>query len=205
MSEDIADTNTITEPVIVDQGRGPQIAGTGITLFDIIEYSTKDWNYADVAERFDLSPQQVEEAVKYIKSHKEDFERRQTTRGFADRPLPGGEPVIIDRGRGPEIKGTRITVYDVLDYTTKNWHHTAIAALFRLSSRQILAAIDYIEQHRDEVMPVYEALLERDRRGNPPEIQAKLDKIHAEMKPVWEERRRRWVAKQRDEGNPCGQ
>jgi hypothetical protein len=23
---------------------------------------------------------------------------------------------IIDRGRGPEIEGTRITVYDVMDY-----------------------------------------------------------------------------------------
>jgi len=197
----MAETNTITEPVIVDQGRGPQIAGTATTLFDIIEYSTRDWNYA---ERFDLSLQQVEEAVKYIRLHKEEFELGRPTPGKADQPLPGGEPVIIDRGRGPEIKGTRITVYDILDYTTENWHHTAIAALFRLSSRQVLAAIDYIEHHKDEVMPVYEALLERDRRGNPPEIQAKLDKIHAEMRPIWEERRRRWEAKQRDERHPRG-
>ena len=26
------------------------------------------------------------------------------------------EAKIIDRGRGPELAGTRITVYDVLDY-----------------------------------------------------------------------------------------
>ena len=26
------------------------------------------------------------------------------------------DEVIINRGRGPEIKGTRITVYDVLEY-----------------------------------------------------------------------------------------
>ena len=26
------------------------------------------------------------------------------------------EPKIINRGRGPEIEGTRITVYDVLEY-----------------------------------------------------------------------------------------
>ncbi len=25
-------------------------------------------------------------------------------------------PSIIDRGRGPEIEGTRITVYDIMDY-----------------------------------------------------------------------------------------
>jgi hypothetical protein len=26
------------------------------------------------------------------------------------------ESVIVDRGRGPEIAGTRITIYDVMDY-----------------------------------------------------------------------------------------
>ena len=26
------------------------------------------------------------------------------------------KPTIRDRGRGPEIEGTRITVYDVMDY-----------------------------------------------------------------------------------------
>jgi uncharacterized protein (DUF433 family) len=44
---------------------------------------------------------------------------------------------IINRGRGPEIEGTRITVYDVLDYTKHGWHRDRIAALFRLSSRDI--------------------------------------------------------------------
>ena len=32
------------------------------------------------------------------------------------------EAKIIDRGRGPELEGTRITVYDVLDY-----HKTGMA------------------------------------------------------------------------------
>ena len=118
--------------------------------------------------------------------------------------IPATQPVIINRGRGPEISGTRITVYDILDYTTANWHHTAIALLFRISSRQVLAAIDYIEQHKDEVMPVYEKILERDRRGNPPELQAKLDAIRAELRPMWEERRRKWEAKQRDARNSGG-
>jgi uncharacterized protein (DUF433 family) len=39
---------------------------------------------------------------------------------------------IINRGRGPEIAGTRITVYDILDYTTMGWHHTAIAGWLRI-------------------------------------------------------------------------
>ena len=53
--------------------------------------------------------------------------------------------------RGPEIAGTRITVYDIMDYLKMNWHHTAIAAWLRISSYQVLAAIDYINAHREEV------------------------------------------------------
>ncbi len=34
---------------------------------------------------------------------------------------------IIDRGRGPEIEGTRITVYDIWDYAKLDWHRDAIA------------------------------------------------------------------------------
>ena len=63
---------------------------------------------------------------------------------------------IINRGRGPEIEGTRITVYDVLDYVSQGWHRDRIAALFRLSSRDIQAALDYIDQHHDDVMASYQ-------------------------------------------------
>ncbi len=86
--------------------------------------------------------------------------------------------VIIDRGRGPEIKGTRITVYSILDYVLDGWHPHRIAALFRIGSHQVEAAIEYIENHRDEVMATYEQILEREQRGNPPELQAKLDAGH---------------------------
>jgi uncharacterized protein (DUF433 family) len=36
------------------------------------------------------------------------------------------ESVIIDRGRGPEIAGTRITVYDIVDYLEEGWHPTSV-------------------------------------------------------------------------------
>jgi uncharacterized protein (DUF433 family) len=102
--------------------------------------------------------------------------------------------VIIDRGRGPEIAGTRITVYDIMDYYKQNWHHTAIAAWLKISSRQVLAAIQYIEEHKEEVLAEYQKMLDRGAKGNPPEIQAKLDAIHAEYEPLWAERRRRSCA-----------
>jgi len=82
---------------------------------------------------------------------------------------------IINRGRGPEIEGTRITVYDVLDYVRQGWHRDRIAALFRLSSRDIQAALDYIEQHQEEVAIHYQTILNRQTQYQyPPEVAAKI-------------------------------
>lgn len=99
-------------------------------------------------------------------------------------------PRIIDRGRGPEIEGTRITVYDIMDYYTDGDHHTLIALELGLSSRQVLAAIKYIEKHKEEVTKDYQEILDRCARGNPPELQAKLDAIHKKWQALWAERRR---------------
>ena len=87
---------------------------------------------------------------------------------------------IINRGRGPEIEGTRITVNDVWDYAKENWHRDAIATWLRIPSMRVAAALEYIQQHKEEVLAEYERILERCRRGNPPELPAKLDKIHEE-------------------------
>lgn len=91
------------------------------------------------------------------------------------------EAKIIDRGRGPEIEGTRITVYDVLDYHKLGWHRDLIAVTLSVNSRQVEAAVRYIEEHRDEVMAEYAKMLERDARGNPPELQERIDAAHKRL------------------------
>ncbi len=88
---------------------------------------------------------------------------------------------IIDRGRGPEIVGTRITVYAVLDYHRLGWHPCTIAATLGLSSEQVEAALRYITEHRDEVEAVYRRICERAARGNPPEIRARLEQSHQKL------------------------
>jgi uncharacterized protein (DUF433 family) len=82
---------------------------------------------------------------------------------------------IIDRGRGPEIARTRITVYDVLDYHKSGMHRDVIAGILDLSSERVEVAVYYIKEHRDEVMADYAEMLARDARGNPPDLQAKSD------------------------------
>jgi len=106
---------------------------------------------------------------------------------------------IINRGRGPEIEGTRITVYDIWDYAQENWHRDRIAIWLRLSSAQVAAALEYIEQHKQEVLAGYERILERESRGNPPELQAKLDAIHEEFQAMLAERRAKESATAHDQ------
>ncbi len=77
---------------------------------------------------------------------------------------------IINRGRGPEIEGTRITVYDIMDHLQADWPPTRIAAFLRVSTDQVQAALDYIESHKQDVTAAYQRMLDRAARGNPPEI-----------------------------------
>src|SRR5438309_1153605 len=92
--------------------------------------------------------------------------------------------VIIDRGRGPEIAGTRITVYDIWDYARVGHHHTYIAVMLGLSSAQVLTALEYIEQHKEEVLADYQKILDRVAKGNPPEIEEKLKGSRAKLEAL---------------------
>jgi uncharacterized protein (DUF433 family) len=89
---------------------------------------------------------------------------------------------IIDRGRGPEIEGTRITVYDVMDYLQEGWRYDQIAGLFRLPPDDVQAAIEYIEAHKKEVMADYQQILARHSQVQyPPEVQEKLTRSRQKL------------------------
>jgi uncharacterized protein (DUF433 family) len=90
---------------------------------------------------------------------------------------------IHDRVRGPEIKGSRITVYDVLDYRgthTTEW----IANMWDLSVEQIEAAYAYIDAHNTEVMAEYAKMLAREKQGNSPEVRAILAKSGKRVRAI---------------------
>ncbi len=91
---------------------------------------------------------------------------------------------IIQRGRGPEIAGTRITVFDVLDYLREGWDDKGIAVVLGLSSEQVRAARGYIVEHQAEVLATYQAILERNANGNSPEVRAKLESARAKLKAM---------------------
>ncbi len=82
---------------------------------------------------------------------------------------------VIERGDGPRIEGTRITVYTIFEYLRAGHSRDYIAATLFLSSAQVQAAIDYINEHEAEVSAVFEEIMERIRKGNPPEVLARLE------------------------------
>ena len=96
------------------------------------------------------------------------------------RTIP--EARIVDRGDGPKIEGTRITVYTVLEYLKHGRSRDWIAAFLRLSSAQVQAAMDYVRDNESRVNAEYEKIMARIAKGNSPEILAKLEANHELVK-----------------------
>lgn len=85
------------------------------------------------------------------------------------------KPEIVVISGTPKIKGTRTSVYFIYEFYQHGRSAEEIAAqTSNLTVAQIQAAIDYIEAHKPEVIADYEKIMEPIRRGNPPEIEAKL-------------------------------
>ncbi|KAM3090132.1 DUF433 domain-containing protein [Phormidesmis sp. 146-12] len=89
------------------------------------------------------------------------------------------QPAIIRTERGLTISGTRITLYDVMDYVTAQYPSKFIRSLFDLTEEQINAALSYIEANRPEVEAEYQLVL----------------KQAEENRQYWEERSREHLAR----------
>jgi hypothetical protein len=76
--------------------------------------------------------------------------------------------------------------------------------VFRLGllKDQVDVAIGYIEVHKQEVIAQYEKIMERINRGNPPEIQAKLNAVHGIARAKAMELCRSKYQESGDEGHP---
>jgi uncharacterized protein (DUF433 family) len=112
------------------------------------------------------------------------------------------QPAIIDRG--PEIAGSRITVYDVLAETEAGAMPEDLAEWYQLDVAQIRSALDYIEEHREEVLRDLEAIRSRHARGNPPEVEQRRAGSRVRLEAVREDLRRRSEAEGNGHAGPCG-
>ena len=88
---------------------------------------------------------------------------------------------IHDRGRGPEIRGTRITVYNVMDHHLGGKPAEWIAEFYSIGVEEIHAATQYIDRHIEELMPKYQRDLAWARQGNSAVVEASLSKSHDKL------------------------
>ena len=74
--------------------------------------------------------------------------------------LASSDPATIIRTeRGLTIAGTRITLYDVMDYVTAHYPPKFTRAMLGLTDEQVNAALAYIETHRVAVEAEYQLVL----------------------------------------------
>ncbi len=67
---------------------------------------------------------------------------------------------IIRTERGLTIAGTRITIYDVMDYVTAQYPARYTRNMLNLTDEQINAALSYIETNRAQVEAEYQKVLQ---------------------------------------------
>ncbi|HEY2909017.1 MAG TPA: hypothetical protein VGI99_02165 [Gemmataceae bacterium] len=89
-------------------------------------------------------------------------------------------PLIHDRGRGPELVGTRTTIYNLVPYFLQShWTEAAIAEANRIAPEQVAAMRAYLLANHADVMMQHERIEERIRKGyeaqNTPEFRAKCE------------------------------
>jgi uncharacterized protein (DUF433 family) len=88
--------------------------------------------------------------------------------------------LLHDRGRGPEVVGTRITVYNLLvDFLDPTKTESYICKLYELTPEQVAAARAYILNNPDTVLARHLQIEERIAAGNPPEVVEQAKKTHA--------------------------
>jgi uncharacterized protein (DUF433 family) len=72
-----------------------------------------------------------------------------------------GQSAIIRTERGLTIAGTRITLYQLMDYICADYPLKLIRNQFHITDEQFNAAISYIEANRTEVEAEYQIVLQQ--------------------------------------------
>ena len=68
---------------------------------------------------------------------------------------------VVRTERGLSIAGTRITIYQLMDYFKDNQPTSLIKELFKLSDEQVNGVLEYITQHSEQVEEEYQEVLRK--------------------------------------------
>jgi hypothetical protein len=102
--------------------------------------------------------------------------------------------LIDDRGRGPEMVGTRITVYNLLPhFLDPTATEEYVCRLYDLTPDQVAAARAYVLNNPDIVLARHMEIESRMAAGNPPEVIERAEQAHVTFL-----RFRDWLAERRE-------
>lgn len=88
--------------------------------------------------------------------------------------------VIQDRGRGPEIPGTRLTVYSLLEsFLNPMVTEEDIGRIYQLTLQQVAEARAYVLTNPETVLAEHLKIEERMAAGNPPEVREQAARAKA--------------------------
>ena len=96
---------------------------------------------------------------------------------------------IIDRGRGPQLSTSRITVQDLVPYFQQQYSYEEIMAIMPVLTVEDIRVVErYVQEHYEEVMEEERRIQERNAaRTNPPEIEEIRRRGHAKLLALKEE------------------
>jgi len=92
------------------------------------------------------------------------------------------QAIVVRTDHGLSVAGTRITLYQIMDYIKAGNPSSVIRDHFRLTVKQTSDILKYIEIHREEVETEYKQVLD----------------YADEIRQYWEERNRNHLAKIRN-------
>jgi len=70
------------------------------------------------------------------------------------------QSTVVRTSRGLSVAGTRITLYDIMDYVKAEWPPKLIQQWLDLTDPQITEVMNYLKTHKDEVEAEYQQVLQ---------------------------------------------
>jgi uncharacterized protein (DUF433 family) len=70
-----------------------------------------------------------------------------------------GEDIVVRTERGLTIRGTRLTLYSIMDYVRADWPTEQIRDWLRLNDEEMNGAMAYIRTHREQVENEYQEVV----------------------------------------------
>ncbi len=121
-----------------------------------------------------------------------------------DGPLPRENHTVVRTERGLTIKGSRLTLYSIMDALRENNSIKNIRDIYELTDDEMLDILDYIHLHQEEVEKEYQEVLksaEENRKYWEEKNRAQLDKTY-QQSDVVRAKLREWREQYHAENKP---